>query len=547
MARAKKKDNLTLEEKLEMALVPVEEQPYEVPENWCWVRMGAICIFERGITFPASAKESKITEYNIPCLRTANIQEELNLDDILYVNRSYMRGNDEKFIREEDILMSSANSRELVGKVSYVNKIVEPMTFGGFVLGIRAKKIYSKYLFYELRHEFLSDNLGKESTQTTNIANISAKTLLNYVFPLPPLDEQKRIVKQIESLFFKLDEAKEKAQNVLDNSEDRKSAILFRAYSGALTKEWRKEKGISEDSWSKVLLKDVCKINPPKISAKDYDDDMEVSFFPMSALSEVTGTITEPQTRKLGEVKKGFTNFSEGDVVFAKITPCMENGKSAIIRKLVNDIGYGTTEFYVMRCSDKLLNGYLYHLVRSKHFRDEAKAVMTGAVGQQRVPKSFMEDYKIELPSVEEQRAILRLVDMMIEKEQTVADNCEEVIEQIDMMKKAVLAKAFRGELDTNNPDEESSVELLKRILNEPEKEKAKIISKKTIRRENRNQMTILELLKLDNKQTPEALLKLTGYDVNDFYEELKNLVKESKVREVREGKEVFLEVTDAN
>lgn len=467
MAKVKKKDVLSLEEKLEQALVPVEEQPYKVPENWCWTRIREICEFERGITFPASAKEHELTEENIACLRTANIQEELELEDLLYVNKGYMKGNEAKLVKNDDIIMSSANSRELVGKVSYVYDVNEPMTFGGFVLNIRAKKILSKYLFYMLRFEFLSGRFMGESTQTTNIANINTTTLGNYYFPLPPLTEQHRIVEQIEGLFAKLDEAKEQVQSVLDNSEERKSAILFKAYSGVLTKEWRNQNGKSQDEWQEVCLKDVCKINPPKINAKDYDDDMEVSFFPMPALSEVTGTITEPQTRKLGEVKTGFTNFSEGDVVFAKITPCMENGKSAIIGKLVNDMGYGTTEFYVMRCSDRLLNGYLYHLVRSKHFRDEAKSVMTGAVGQQRVPKSFLEEYELKLPSIEEQEEILKIVDGMLCKEHQVAVNCENVIEQIDMMKKSVLARAFRGELGTNNPDDESALNLLKQIITE--------------------------------------------------------------------------------
>lgn len=164
-------------------------------------------------------------------------------------------------------------------------------------------------------------------------------------------------------------------------------------------------------------------------------------------------------------MKKGFTNFSEGDVVFAKITPCMENGKSAIIGKLVNDVGYGTTEFYVMRCSDRLLNSYLYHLLRSRHFRNEAKGVMTGAVGQQRVPKSFLEEYIINLPLIDEQREIIRIVDSMIDKEQMIAENCERVIEQIDVVKKSILARAFHGDLGTNDPSEESAEEILKQII----------------------------------------------------------------------------------
>ena len=184
----------------------------------------------------------------------------------------------------------------------------------------------------------------------------------------------------------------------------------------------------------------------------------------MASLSEIYGEITEPQTRLLKDVKNGFTNFSEGDVVFAKITPCMENGKSAIIGHLVNDIGYGTTEFYVLRCGEKLYNRYLYHMVRDITFRNKAKSVMAGAVGQQRVPKSFMENYPLNLPSVPEQTEIVRILDDLLAKEQQAKEAAEKVLEQIDLIKKAILARAFRGELGTNDPTEESATELIKNI-----------------------------------------------------------------------------------
>lgn len=468
MARGKKATKaLTLEEKLEQALVPEEEQPYAIPKNWCWCRIGFISDMERGITFPASAKEHELTETNIPCLRTTNIQEELVIDDLLYVDRSYMKDNLSKYVYPDDIIMSSANSRELVGKSAYVYYVPFPMTFGGFVLILRTRNILSKYLFYYLRFEFLSGKFMRESTQTTNIANINAKKLGNYEIPLPSSVEQQRIVTRIESLFAKLDEAKEKAQAVIDGFELRKSAILHKAFTGELTEQWRKEHGIGLDSWIKASLSDVCKVNPKKMSTKDLPDDLEISFFPMSSLSEIYGEITEPQTRLLKEVRTGFTNFFEGDVVFAKITPCMENGKSAIIGRLVNNIGYGTTEFYVLRCGKKLYNRYLYHLVRDQHFRDQAKAVMTGAVGQQRVPKEFLEAYLLKLPSVIEQQEICHILDKIFLKEMKAKQAAESVLAQIDTMKKAILARAFHGELGTNNPSDENAVELLKEVLAE--------------------------------------------------------------------------------
>lgn len=241
MARGKKKEELTIEEKLERALVLVEEQPYEVPGNWCWVRIKEICEFERGITFPASAKENEETKDNIACLRTANIQDELEIDDLIYVNKEFMKNNDLKLVRKDDIIMSSANSRELVGKVSYVRDLVKPMTFGGFVLNIRAKKVLSKYLFYLLKFQFLTGKFRGESTQTTNIANINTKTLGNHCFPLPPLEEQKRIVERIENLFAKLDEVEEKLEDSIRICNERRNAILQKAYSGALTEKWRQD------------------------------------------------------------------------------------------------------------------------------------------------------------------------------------------------------------------------------------------------------------------------------------------------------------------
>ena len=466
MARGKKAEQvLTLEEKLKQALVPEDEQPYSIPENWCWCKIAFISNFERGITFPASAKEHGRTETNIPCLRTTNIQDELKIEDLLYIDKSYMKNNEEKYVRSDDIIMSSANSKELVGKVSYVYGIPFPMTFGGFILIIRAKRINSRYLFYYLRLNFLCGKFMGESTQTTNIANINTTKLKNLGLPLPPITEQQRIVDHIERLFSRLDEAKEKVQAVVDGFELRKSAILHKAFTGELTNQWRQVHNIGLDSWEHVELGNICKVNPKKIDTTDLSDDLEVSFFPMSALSEIYGEITEPQTRQLKEVRTGYTNFSEGDVVFAKITPCMENGKSAVIGKLVNDIGFGTTEFYVLRCGPKLYNFYLYHLLRDKHFRDEAKAVMTGAVGQQRVPKSFLEKYILHLPSVPEQKEIAQRLDETFAREIKISGIAESVLTQIDYIKKSILSRAFRGELGTNDPAEESAEELLKTVL----------------------------------------------------------------------------------
>ena len=130
----------------------------------------------------------------------------------------------------------------------------------------------------------------------------------------------------------------------------------------------------------------------------------------MSAVDEHHGVISRSQDRRLADVSSGYTSFQNGDVLFAKITPCMENGKAALAKNLTNGIGRGSTEFYVLRPSDCVLGEYVYHFVRQKRFRDAAKRAFTGTAGQQRVPRSFMERAAIPLPPLDEQR---RIVDIL--------------------------------------------------------------------------------------------------------------------------------------
>jgi type I restriction enzyme S subunit len=457
MAKAKKKEALTPEERLQAALVPDWEQPYKVPKNWCWVRLGELSTSQYGYT----AKAIKNDEYP-KMLRITDIQENgVNWSDV--PNCEITQDNLEKYrLSNGDIVI--ARTGATTGKSFLLN---DPCTsvFASYLIRLRVGgKMFPKYVFNFLQ----TDNYWKQISElSSGIAQpgVNATKLQSLCFPLAPLPEQQRIVDRIEGLFAKLDEAKQKAQDALDSFETRKAAILHKAFTGELTARWRKEHGVGMESWDKTILKNVCKVNPKKTDTNGLPDDLEVSFFPMASLSEIYGEITEPQTRLLKDVKNGFTNFSEGDIVFAKITPCMENGKSAIIGKLVNGIGYGTTEFYVLRCSENLYNRYLYHMVRDTSFRNKAKAVMSGAVGQQRVPKSFMENYPINLPSVPEQTEIVRILDGLLAKEQQAKEAAEAVLEQIDLMKKSILARAFRGELGTNDPAEESAVELVKNII----------------------------------------------------------------------------------
>lgn len=465
MAKAKKKEALSLEEKLEQALVPVDEQPYKVPENWCWTRIREICEFERGITFPASAKEHELTEENIACLRTANIQEELEVEDLLYVNKSYMKDNEAKLVRKDDIIMSSANSRELVGKASYVYDVNEPMTFGGFVLNIRAKKILSKYLFYMLRYEFLSGRFMGESTQTTNIANINTTTLGNYCFPLPPLAEQKRIVEQIENLFSKLDEAKEKAQNALDMIGSRKESILVTALDGCLTESWRKEAGIKKDSWTVRKIEELSDVKGGKRVPKGMSlvsDDTGHPYIKAGNLKK--GTVIDDGIQYVpADVLEYIKNYTvrAGDVYITNVGACI--GDCGVIPEKYD--GANLTENAVKMTNLKECESqFLAYYLASNHVQQIIKGLIASAtLGKLSIAN--IKGIEINLPKVEEQREIVKIIEELFVSEDNVANSIEKVLDGIELMKKSILAKAFRGELGTNIADEESSIELLKSII----------------------------------------------------------------------------------
>ena len=180
------------------------------------------------------------------------------------------------------------------------------------------------------------------------------------------------------------------------------------------------EKWPLPQGWEWKTLAEISEINPRRPSIQ-RSDDTPTSFVPMAAVDEVEGRFAEVQKRPYREIRRGYTYFEENDVVFAKITPCMENGKSAIARGLLDGFGFGTTEFHVLRPKSGVLPEWIHRYVRQMGFRLEAKGHFRGAVGQQRVPQDFLEGFHIPLPnpddpvrSLETQRRIVARLDALL-------------------------------------------------------------------------------------------------------------------------------------
>lgn len=465
----KKKTALTIEERLQQALVPAEEQPYEVPENWVWVRLGAVCGFERGITFPSSAKQNERDDENIPCLRTANVQDELELNDLIYVNKKYYKNNIDKLIRKNDIIMSTANSRELVGKTSFVYKVEYPMIFGGFVMALRANKLLSKFLFYYLRLEFLLGRFRGESTQTTNIANISSSVLGEYTFPLPPLSEQQRIVERIEELFAKLDEAKERLQEVADSFAVRKAAILHKAFTGELTKQWRRENGVSDESWEESNLGSFIACGPqnglykPKSSYGDGIRIIRIDAFYDGVIEQWD----ELKRLRLDENEIECYSLNLNDILINRVNSMQYLGKSALVRELKDICVF---ESNIMRLSvdeSRIYPEFLSSFLNSQMGLNELRKNAKQAVNQASINQQDIKNVIINLPPLPEQHEIVRLIDDLLARERSAQQATEQALASIDLMKKSILARAFRGELGTNKASEANALELLRQVLAE--------------------------------------------------------------------------------
>ena len=219
------------------------------------------------------------------------------------------------------------------------------------------------------------------------------------------------------------------------------------------------------ETWAWVRLKDVSIINPKNKA----DDNTEAGFIPMPLISKNYLESVMFQKKTWNEIKKGFTHFQNNDVVVAKITPCFENSKAAIISNLPNNLGAGTTELHVIR-PIKILPEYVYAIAKTKQFLESGKQEMTGCAGQQRVPTSFIEDYLIPIPPINEQQRITQTIKELLNLVETLECNKLELTNLIKQTKSKVLDLAIRGKLTPQDPNDEPADKLLEEIREEREK-----------------------------------------------------------------------------
>ena len=213
------------------------------------------------------------------------------------------------------------------------------------------------------------------------------------------------------------------------------------------------------EGWVWCRLGEVCDINPKN----KLDDELEVSFIPMPLISDGFSNTHSFEVKKWNDIKKGYTHFCNGDIGVAKITPCFENRKSVIFNDLKNGVGAGTTEIYILR-SNLAFNKYLFWVVKTQEFINKGIESFTGAVGQQRVSKDFIENSFIPLPPLAEQHRIVQKIEQLFALVDIIEVNKKALEKLIEQAKSQVLSNAIAGKLTRQDPNNEPAEELLKRI-----------------------------------------------------------------------------------
>ena len=406
-----------------------------MPKNWCWVWLP--------VTFENHTDSKK------------KVQQKTYLEDgrvsVVDQGQELVGG----YTDDESMLYSGELPVVIFGDHTRCIKYIDfPFAQGADgVKVLKPKAFYSPKAFYY-------------SLQAVDIPNMGYRRHFplfdQYAMPVPPPAEQQRIVVRIEDLFAKLDEAKEKAQSVLDSFETRKAAILHKAFTGELTAKWRAEQRVSFETWKSSPLAEITTVvSGYAFSSKDFSEENTVPCIKITnvGVGEYVADDYEFLPESYLEEYERFA-VKKGDILISltrsfinaglKVCICEEERASLLNQRVA----------LIKNCN----TGYIFYYLRSddvlKYVKEKSKTT-----NQPNLSIKDLNNMLIAVPCADEQSEIVRILDSLFAKEQQAKEAAEAVLEKIDLLKKSILARAFRGELGTNDPAEQSVLELLKCIL----------------------------------------------------------------------------------
>ncbi len=394
------------------------QQKLELPKGWEKIRLGDYLNFQygKGLT----KKDRK--KGNIPVYGSSGIDG--------YHNKS--------LVKTPSLVIGRK------GSAGNVQLVEEPFWAIDTTYFVEETFLYDiKFLFHLLTH--FSPKFIDSSTAVPSLRRDDAYAVN---IPVVPLNEQKRIVSKIEELFSKIDFTKQSLEQTKLQLELYKQSLLKSVFSE-----------LSQDALSNISI-----INPKKPGKGETDDNLDVSFIPMKCVEEKSGKIDLSNIRKYGDVKKGFTYFQDKDLIFAKITPCMENGKIAMVDNLKNGMGFGSTEFHVIRFDDEYSPKFYFWYLIQDIFRGIAQQNMKGTAGQKRIQTNYLKDVLVPVATIEEKKQVIQTIEAKMPLIQNTTQIVNSTLQTLETMRMSVLKQAFQGKLVPQDPNDESAEILLERI-----------------------------------------------------------------------------------
>ena len=402
-----------------------ENVPFEVPESWVWTTIEEIC---SKIGSGSTPRGSNYSANGIPFFRSQNVyNDRLVYDDIKYISEEVhqkMKGTE---VLANDLLLNITGGS--LGRCAVVPADFNCGNVSQHVCIMRSVLVEPEYFHVLVLSSYFAKSMkitgsGREGLPKYNLEQMG--------FPLPPLTEQQRIVAEIEHWFALIDQIEQGKADLQTIIKQTKSKILDLAIHGKLVPQDPNDEPAIEllkrinpdftpcdnghytqlpDGWCYATIKEVFIINPKNKA----DDDVEVGFVPMANITDGYNNTFKYEAKQWGKIKTGFTHFANGDIAVAKISPCLENRKSVVLKGLPNGIGVGTTELHVFRPLFLDVQYGLYFF-KSDYFISQCVGSFNGVVGQQRVSKNIIENMIIAIPPINEQKRIACAVHKIFAK-----------------------------------------------------------------------------------------------------------------------------------
>ncbi|MDD5050962.1 MAG: restriction endonuclease subunit S [Candidatus Pacebacteria bacterium] len=521
-----------------------------LPKGWASARLDDISDIVRGISFPKDAKTKTYQKGHIACLRTTNVQREVEWSDLWFVPKEFVR-RDQQLLQKHDILISTANSLELVGKVCQVQILPHPATLGAFIAAIRISPLVNpKFFYFQIASSDIQASIRACASTTTNISNVNTNRLKEIQLVTSPLNEQRRIVAKIEELFTRLDAGVEALEKIKRELKRYRQAVLKYAFEGKLTEQWRKENKEKIEPASELLeriAKEREKTAEGKAKKLPTLNKSELPELPegweWARIEDCAVLITKgesPKWQGFNYVQEGVPFIRSENVLWGTLDICgVANIPEAFHNKLarshikpfdvlVNLVGASIGRCCVVpstvaranlnqavgliRLNEVLLPGFLMHLLISPAIQ---KAIHSSKVETAR-PNISLTDLRnllIPVASLLEQRQIVSEIERHFSITDEVEQIADKALKQSQRLRRSILKRAFEGKLVPQDPNDEPAEKLLERIKIERDKRNRKIFlyPENWLKPESRNDKSnSFKDLEDESAEKPKERIKVT-------------------------------------